>query len=222
MIPCAFLSMWISNTATTVMMVPILQAVLLEIDGGKDQELMMMLSVAYSALLGGTGTIIGTSPNLILLEFLSDYPDQPISFVSWMGFCIPQLVLNVLLAWVYLQLLYLGVPGRHHRSDVEKGKEENVQNLLTEKYKELGQFSFHEFVVSGLLFILALIWFFRDPDFMTGWGPAISNIQIRDATPALLIVISMFFIPANPTFWKKQGGAEPGEPVITWHCVEKK
>ena len=74
MIPTAFLSMWISNTATTVMMIPILKAVLLEIGGGDKLEMMMMmLAITYSANVGGTGTLIGTAPNLILVEFLSDF-----------------------------------------------------------------------------------------------------------------------------------------------------
>ena len=51
---------------------------------------MMLLSVAFSANIGGTGTLIGTAPNLVMVEFLSDYPQQPISFLSWMEFSIPQ------------------------------------------------------------------------------------------------------------------------------------
>ena len=222
MIPTAFLSMWISNTATTVMMIPILKAVLLEIGGGDKLEMMMMLAIAYSANVGGTGTLIGTAPNLILVEFLSDFDNQPINFVSWMGFCVPQLIINVFLCWVYLQLFYMGLPSRAKKTDVEKGKEENVKKMLTEKYAELGTFSFHEFIVSFLFSILVCLWFFRNPDFMTGWAPAITDIKVSDATPAVFMVFFMFFIPANPQFWHKPGGAKEGEPVVTWHIVEKK
>ena len=222
MIPTAFLSMWISNTATTVMMIPILKAVLLEIGGGDKLEMMMMLGIAYSANVGGTGTLIGTAPNLILVELLSDFDNQPINFVSWMGFCVPQLIINVFLCWVYLQLFYMGLPSRAKKTDVEKGKEENVKKMLTEKYAELGTFSFHEFIVSLLFSILVCLWFFRNPDFMTGWAPAITDIKVSDATPAVFMVFFMFFIPANPQFWHKPDGAKEGEPVVTWHIVEKK
>ena len=223
MIPTAFLSMWISNTASTVMMIPILQAVLLEIDSGSGNlETMMMLSIAYAANVGGTGTVIGTAPNLIMIEFLSPFEDQPINFVSWMGFCIPQLIINVGLCWVYLQMIYMGIPRFGKKTDEEKGKGENVKKMLEEKYAELGSFSFHEFIVTTLFTILVALWFFRDPDFMRGWAPAITDTKVSAATPAIFIVFFMFFIPANPGFWHKADGLPAGEPVLTWHIVEKK
>ena len=222
MVPTAFLSMWISNTATTVMMIPILQSVLLEIGGDDKLTMMMMLSIAYSANVGGTGTLIGTAPNLILVEFLAVYPDNPISFVSWMGFCVPQVIINVFMCWVYLQLFYMGLPKRGKKTDVEKGKEEGGTKMLVEKYAELGTFSFHEFIVSVLFSILVALWFFRDPDFMIGWAPAITDTPISGATPAIGMVLLFFFIPANPSFWHKPDGLPEGEPVLTWELVEKK
>ena len=94
MITTMFLSMWISNTATTAMMIPILevdsssclriteypptQAVLVEL--GPQHRTMMMLAVAFSANIGGTATLIGTPPNLIMYEYLSAYPGHPVTF----------------------------------------------------------------------------------------------------------------------------------------------
>ena len=222
MIPTAFLSMWISNTATTVMMIPILQAVLHEIGSGGKREMMMMLSIAYAANVGGTGTMIGTSPNLVLMEFLSPYENQPVNFLTWMEFCVPQAVINVGLCWVYLQLVYIGVPKFGKKTDEEKRNGENVKNMLQQRYSELGQFSFHEFIVSVLFLVLVSLWFFRDPDFMRGWAPAITDTKVSAATPAIFIIFFMFVIPANPKIWHKDGGVVNGEPVITWNIVEKK
>ena len=222
MIPTAFLSMWISNTATTVMMIPILQAVLLEIGGGDNLERMMMLGIAYSANVGGTGTLIGTPPNLILAEFLSMY-DSPINFLSWMGFCAPQMIINVLLCWVYLQIVYMGIPGFSKASSIEEGSKANVIKMLQAKYEELGSFSFHEFVVSILFCIVVCLWFFLNPDFMVGWARALKDPPIiSSATPAIFIIFFMFFIPANPKFWKNPNGPKEGEPIISWPIVEKK
>ena len=222
MIPTAFLSMWISNTATTVMMIPILQAVLQEMGGGGKHEMMMMLSIAYSANVGGTGTIIGTSPNLVLMEFLSPFENQPVNFLTWMAFCVPQAIINVLLCWVYLQLVYIGLPRFGKKTEEEKESGENVKKMLQQKYSELGSFSFHEFIVLTLFLILVSLWFFRDPDFMLGWAPAITDTAVSAATPAIFIIFFMFVIPANPAFWHKPGGIKSGEPVLTWHIVEKK
>lgn len=71
---------------------------------------MMSLSICYAANLGGTATIIGTAPNLILIENLEDFPDQPLTFLSWMGFAIPMALLLLLCAWAWLQMYFMGIP----------------------------------------------------------------------------------------------------------------
>merc|ERR1719452_171024 len=155
-----FLSMWISNTATTAMMVPITEAIVAELfpkekevpdadgisiistadekqqiedtdsqssytstegeptDGkvelsemGKKLRLAMLLSVAYSANIGGTGVVTGTAPNMVLMSQLQTIfgDSQPLTFASWMGFNIPGMVLCVFLAWLWLQYLFIGL-----------------------------------------------------------------------------------------------------------------
>jgi sodium-dependent dicarboxylate transporter 2/3/5 len=110
MLPTAFLSMWISNAASTAMMVPILEAVLAELGLSRPERTMMMLSVAFSANIGGTATLIGTPPNLILIGFLDErFGDaHPVGFASWMAFAAPLAALNLLLCWLLLQLYFLG------------------------------------------------------------------------------------------------------------------
>ena len=68
---------------------------------------MMMLSIAYAANIGGTGTLIGTPPNLVMYEFISKLKGQPLTFGSWMVFCVPLMLFNLVLAWLWLQLLFL-------------------------------------------------------------------------------------------------------------------
>jgi len=228
MLPTMFLSMWISNTATSVLMIPILEAVLSEIGADENVTKMMFLAICYSANVGGTGTLIGTPPNLIMYDFLEDFADQPVNFLSWMGYSVAQMLVNVFLIWIFLQVLFQGFTFK--QSSDEKKKEAGVRLILKKKILELGDLTWHESVVSVTFTILVALWFFRDPDFMTGWAPAISpggNGFVKDATPALAMLLPLFVLPANPAFWPKrdaEGRAEPssGEPCLTWEVVEKK
>ena len=134
MLTTMFLSMWLSNTATTAMMVPIVGAVLQELErdevssedeseaGGSEDEKsstdsdeqrtnmrhMLFLSVAYAANTGGTGTLTGTGSNLALkgqLQLMD--PDIPVNFANWMLYAVPGMLLCVFLCWVWLQLWFL-------------------------------------------------------------------------------------------------------------------
>ncbi|GIY94866.1 hypothetical protein CEXT_424521 [Caerostris extrusa] len=123
MLTTMFLSMWISNTATTAMMVPIVEAVMSELkssigrtepDSGAPMDLnslnkALLLSIAYSANCGGTGTVTGTSPNMILKGFVEEhYPESwELTFASWMAYNIPGMLICVLISWLVLQITYV-------------------------------------------------------------------------------------------------------------------
>jgi len=223
MLPTAFLSMWISNAATAAMMVPILVAVLAELGLAAKEKKMMMLAVAYSANIGGTGTIIGTPPNLILMEFMTQFPDHPLNFGSWMMFTIPSVLLNLVILWVVLQFYFMKPNPRHMFKKPETDPENKVKKVIQERYNALGAMNFHEIGVLSLFSTLVVIWFMRKPGFLPGWAAALqwtnssgSVVSIGSATPTILIVMLLFIIPANPS-------KDPSGPaLLQWDAVQKK
>ena len=128
MIATAFLSMWISNTATSVMMLPIGMAVIAQLrdnpDTVEDENRIfgkaLMLAIAYSASIGGVATLIGTPPNLVLAGVVKEFYDIDISFAQWMSVGLPISLLLLLICWQYLTPFCLPVqtkviPGRQGR-----------------------------------------------------------------------------------------------------------
>lgn len=278
-----FLSMWISNTATTAMMVPITEAIVAELfpkekevpdadgisiistadekqqiedtdsqssytsteveptDGkvelsemGKKLRLAMLLSVAYSANIGGTGVVTGTAPNMVLMSQLqTTFGDsQPLTFASWMGFNIPGMVLCVFLAWLWLQYLFIGLR-TNIIGVVTKEQETAALVLLKRKYTELGIVRFHEKVVACLFFILVGLWVFRSPQFVTGWANLIEdgygdkpNLKVENASAALLIVVLLFMVPKSLDFWRSRNPEDKSpvshEGCLNWKVVNDK
>lgn len=213
MLPTAILSMWISNTASTAMMIPILEAVLVEL--GAQHRKMMMLAIAYAANIGGTGTLIGTPPNLVMFEFIGKFANQPITFGSWMVLCVPLMVVNLILSWVWLQLLFLPIPFIRNkvsdRDDQSGSASCEVNKLLRDRYEALGKMTRHEKAVLFLFVLLVILWMSRSPGFMPGWADLFPP-GIGDATPAIFVSLIMFCVPA----------AEDGSPLLTWKLVQEK
>ncbi|XP_046644937.1 solute carrier family 13 member 5-like isoform X4 [Daphnia pulicaria] len=282
-----FLSMWISNTATTAMMVPIVEAVVEELYKNNDDEEMerdvhmvpngsseassgdktidvdlnsvtcstddsvtyvgnscqqlavteiqrdkfsrmrkcCLLSVAYSANIGGTGTLIGSGTNLVLKGVYKElYGSAPgLNFASWMGFNVPGMLINTFLAWIWLQYIFLGF--RRETTD-ENSKTAVIQKLIRKKYEEMGPMTFHELATLILFILCVLLWFFRDPQFIHGWSNYLPvEVEIDDATAVMAIVMFLFIIPAKPQFWsgnvdKENGVHKPSPALLEWKYVQ--
>ncbi|XP_020722917.2 protein I'm not dead yet [Bombus terrestris] len=252
-----FISMWVSNTAATAMMVPIIFAVLNELEqaglchvfeelpsppGSTDPPereptkitKAYLMAAAYCSTFGGTGTLVGTGTNLTFKGiFESTFPgSEGISFTHWMIAQMPQMIINAFLTWLYLQLMFMGL-FRPHSKDAQIatiGTEgETITNqVIQERYKELGDITFHEAAVSILFITCIFLWLFRKPGFIRGWSEAITEIDVRDSTPVIFISIMMFFIPKNLDFlrsYNKDPGERPvksSEGLITWDVIQRK
>jgi sodium-dependent dicarboxylate transporter 2/3/5 len=274
-----FLSMWISNTAATAMMLPILEAILVEIikdkrsnsrlavngispetilisdknlENGtakmqysekialnaetlKEDELnlckMMFLSICYSSNIGGVGTLTGTPPNIIVVGMLETKYGATIgvSYASWMGLSVPIVVINIIFAWILLQIFFLG--WKRTFSFKSKQNEDNVSGvkaIMRSHYENLGPMSFKEISVAVLFGILVLLWILRSPKFMPGWGDLFEPKYVSDATAAMFIAFLLFVLPSempdflcNPKRDKRKNPAIR-EPLVTWSVVQNK
>ena len=201
MIAAAFLSMWISNTATAVMMVPIGLAIILQIESeaGKEQarhfSVGLMLGIAYGATVGGLTTLVGTPPNLSFVRiFQILFPEAPpIAFGHWIVMAFPVGAIMLVAAWLMITRVFHRVPESvnvdHEVVAVERGR--------------LGAIAFEERAVLGVFVGTALLWVFRvdlELGFLTvpGWSRILPDPgMIDDGTVAITLASILFFIPAR-------------------------
>jgi len=173
MIATAFLSMWISNTATTLMMLPMALAV---VNGSKNKKLTMplLLGIAFAANVGGIGTPIGTPPNLVMMAAYKDLGFQELSFSDWMRFGLPVSIIMTLVLWAWLAR---GVSGTGSISLPHPG------NWQKAELRTLSIFA-----------LTALAWITRSEPF-GGWKTWLDLPQANDASVAFIAVIFLFCLP---------------------------
>lgn len=222
MFATAFLSMWISNTATAMMMVPIVLSVLLKLEDKLNKKdaanysLALLLGVAYSASIGGIATLVGSPPNLSFARiFTIIFPEAPdISFSEWFIFAIPLSISLFLLVFGWLYLLF------HPRQKGVKFTDE----IFKQEYKALGKASFEEKVVFVLFLLLAFLWISRSGIALgsfkiNGWDYFFPNRSyINDGTVAIFIALILFIIPSK----NKKGEKLLDQhiiPKLPWHIV---
>jgi len=203
MVATAFLSMWISNTATTMMMIPIGLAVIHQLaDIFKDKKInintepgkfklgiALMLGIAYSASIGGVATIIGTPPNTVLVAFIKETYHINISFAQWMAFGVPISVIGLMFTWYYLTKLAYKTEIKQLPGGI-KVIEEEIQNL--------GAMSKQEKNVLVVFLSVAFLWIIRS--FAIKWFHTMDITafdKITDTTIAMFAAIILFLIPVN-------------------------
>ncbi|RPG34203.1 MAG: DASS family sodium-coupled anion symporter [Muricauda sp. TMED12] len=199
MVATAFLSMWISNTATTVMVLPMAISIVKQLkdnpetpkDENKVFSKLLMLAIAYAASIGGIATLIGTPPNLVFAGFVQKTYGVDISFWQWMKFGLPVSSVLLVLAWLYLTRIAYPLG----KARFPGGKKE-INRLLA----ELGPLGKEEKMVLLVFVLTAFCWITRS--FLL--QKFIPNID--DTIIAIGSAIVLFIIPANRS----------GEPLIKW------
>jgi len=202
LLAAALLSMWISNTATALMMLPIGLAVIAQIETAFGEErarplaLGLMLAIAYGCSLGGIATPIGTPTNLVLLKIYRDtFPAAPvISFGQWMLYAVPVAAVLVGATWFLLARVFCRC---------EKGLQLN-RDVVGRELRALGPMSRQERMVAAIFGAAALLWVFRQDlnlgaFIVPGWSrlhPALGAVD--DSTVAISLALLLFLIPARP------------------------
>jgi len=206
MLASAFLSMWISNTATTVMMLPIGLSVLRlveeqERDDDGDRapgaiasdpnfSVCLLLGLAYAASIGGVATPIGTPPNVILLGFLQDEFGLQISFSRWMFAALPISAAFLFITWLLLTRVVFPLKIK----DIPGGRA-----LIRKELAALGRMSRGEWIVLTIFVSAALTWMLRGAFVKQIWGdkPPVYMGNLTDAGVAVIAGVLLFAIPVN-------------------------
>ena len=170
----AVLSMWISNTATTLMLLPVALAVLEASSAREKLAAPLLLGVAYAASVGGLGTPIGTPPNLIFMQVYEQTTGQVISFTQWMSWGVPVIVLMIPAMAILLT--------------------RNVGGAVSVQLPVVGAWRTEERRVMAVFGLTALAWITRGEPF-GGWKAWLDLPQANDASVALLAVVVMFLVP---------------------------
>jgi sodium-dependent dicarboxylate transporter 2/3/5 len=204
MLASGLLSMWISNTATTVMMLPIAVSViaLLTSEGGgkghRNFSIAIMLGIAYAANVGGVATLVGTPPNAAMAGILFENYNIEIGFMQWMKIGVP--VSIVMLFLVYFFLVRLVYPNK-------LGKFTKGTELINSELKKMGRWTEPQIGVIGVFILTAMLWIFRQPI-----NKALPFIDITDTGIAIFAAVLLFVLPSH---------FKGGEFILKWKDTEK-
>lgn len=173
LVASASLSMWISNSATALMLLPIVLAVVEKVTD-KKLTVALLLAIAYGASIGGVGTPVGTPPNLIFMENYEKATGHEVSFVQWMSWTVPMLVVMLPLTWLWLA----------------RGVRATERIVLP----EVGRWRVEEIRTMIVFGITAALWITRlEP--WGGWSGLLDLPGASEASVALLAVVVLFLIP---------------------------
>ena len=202
MLASMLISMWISNTATTLMLAPIAIGAARAMTGGDKADLALggalTLGVAHAATIGGVGTPVGTPTNLIAIAFF-ERAGEPIAFIDWMGRALPILLLMMPIAWLLLCWPLFGRKA-HGRFDA-------IGAVVKDALKALGPVTRPEARIGIVFALVALAWMARTELIKL---PGLSSLT--DTGIAIIGALALFFIPS---------GRANGEKLIDWKTAER-
>ena len=201
MLVTAFLSMWISNTAAAMMLVPMAMAVIhqMETASGRDATrpfaTALLLGVAYASSAGGIATLIGTPPNLAFVQiFALTFPAAPeINFAEWMMLALPIAAAMLVIIWLLLTRVLFRF---HHLPPVDRA-------MVAEEYRSLGRMKTEERWVLAVFVTTAVLWMFRQPIetgslTLPGWSSLFPDPGLfDDGTVAIAMASLLFVLPAK-------------------------
>ena len=196
MAAAAVLSMWVTNTATTMMLLPVATSVIAFLPddsnttgtGENSFAICLLLGIAYASSIGGVGTIIGTAPNVFVVSFVNEQLGREIGFFEWMRFAVPLVIVFLPLAWLLLtrvlfQLKHINLPA--------------AATYLRNEHAALGKFSRGEFLTLCVFLLTIIMWITR---------PLLNRFELQGTRPiegltdpgvAILAALALFLIPVS-------------------------
>lgn len=205
MIAAGLLSMWMSNTATVVMMLPIAMSVIelfckdvVQEEGACHRvSTSILLGVAYGASIGGIATIVGTPPNTIAVAYLKETFNLHVSFTEWMMIGVPFMIIMFAATW--LVLVKWLFPSK-------LGQVEGSKDLIETELQALGPMGREEKMVAGVFVVTALLWMSRVS------VNALFDLSLTDEAIAMIAGITLFLIPVD---------LNHGKFLLDWKTAEK-
>jgi len=213
-----FLSMWISNTATVMVMLPIALSIVEQGSGpGHDAArlkkfaMALMLGIAYAADMGGMATQIGTAPNIVYKDvFQTTFPGAPeVDFLSWMRFGFPLSIIFVLSGWLLMTRVVFRLGG----ASIMGGT-----SIIKEQLRELGKIRQDEAFAGSVFALTALLWItgsnleLGPESTILGWRERFDLLQVKDEAVAIAGAILLFLLPSKD---------RPGQALMTWKTARK-
>jgi sodium-dependent dicarboxylate transporter 2/3/5 len=207
MLVCAMLSMWMTNTSTTMMLLPIVLSVVVVIGDNAPNlsererhnfQLAMLLGLAYSASIGGLATLIGTPPNALLIGFMAENYGIEISFARWMLVGVPVTLIMLPIAWVLLTrvLFPVNIPASNA-----------VQNHLHQMREELGEMTTPERRIAIIFGTVIFSWMLRKP--ITDW---LGITGVSDSGIVMTAALLLFLLPS---------GSREQPQLMTWQYASR-
>ncbi len=204
MLAAYILSMWVSNTATVLMAIPIALAIIsqFKVEGDNPNKYkpftkVLLLAIAYAASIGGVATLVGTPPNIIFASIISDHSHISVNFSQWMLFAMPVTFVLLLLVWALM--VYILYPIKKMSLPIDA-------SFIDEQIQSLGKMTSHERRVAILFGIVAALWCFR------GLIPIPLFSTISDTTIAIAGAVATFLIPT---------GMKKGEKLLDWSSAKE-
>jgi len=209
-IATGFLSMWLSNSATTMMMYPIAMSVIKVMEDNhnnsgniKNFSICLLLAIAYASNLGGIATIIGTPPNVAYVAFLEKHNNYTFQFADWMMICTP-------LSWILLFVLYFVIVKVLYPNGIKDNAA--TKHLIMSELREMGKLSKPETRVLIIFALTASLWILKD---------VINNVQASFRIDDTMIAVSgaflLFVIPSGNISEKDNGS----KPLMEWQDTQR-
>src|ERR1043165_5218608 len=237
MITTYVISNWVSNTATVMMLIPAVMAIISQkeiysAENRKSVSTAILIALSFSATIGGMGTLVGTPPNMIFAGMYANlFPNgQPVTFLNWMMFGIPYSATLLVVCYFILKKMFIPP---HFNIEFD-------MSYIRNQHKALGKIKYEEKVVLTVFLITVFLWLFREDlniGFMTipGWTTPLGKVghYIKDSTIAVFTAFFLFLIPSGskpPVAEAKGHEAGPdnfggethdSENILEWKDVAK-